>query len=305
MRRHFLVMVISAVGLIVAACGSTQVADVTALAYSDEIVPVEVGIGAESGVREYFAAIDWLSEPTPGVEELIPDHFPTISYLEPDGEYAQGPVRHDGRGTWWFPMFLALDDEAHERSNITTQTHPVISYDYECSDGRLAYATHFVHDTAELRKSWTRDDYLGMVERDPDTGEASLTWREGERVMEAFLNPTGQFGPFAGAEFLIRPIEDPDEPPPFLDPDWVSYGFYQYFSFTDADGVEVEVQISAPSFDFPDGWQDLDDPSPTIFTGGTEVLELAAHPRVQSRFECGRELAERIAPIINGLHHSE
>ncbi len=87
-----------------------------------------------------------------------------------------------------------------------------------------------------------------------------------------------------------------------LPPGSIRYGHYQYFSFTDPDGIEVDVLVQAPSFDFPED-SPIEDTNPTITTESTNPMVLVDHERVQARFECGRELAKLIAPIVESLDH--
>ena len=112
-----------------------------------------------------------------------------------------------------------------------------------------------------------------------------------------YLRPTSVGGPWAGAEYVLT--QGPGSV--LTQGGWLRYGFYQYFSFLDVEGTEVTVQVMAPSFDFPAGWMDLDDDSPSILDGDAEPLELVDHEVVQSRFACGRELANRLAPITASL----
>ena len=85
---------------------------------------------------------------------------------------------------------------------------------------------------------------------------------------------------------------------------FIQYGFYQYYSFTDHDGVEVEVLVTAASFDYDlsaainlvapatSPISELSDEEVVELVGETitsetvEPLALIDHERVQSRFEC-------------------
>lgn len=98
----------------------------------------------------------------------------------------------------------------------------------------------------------------------------------------------------------------------------IRYGRYQYLSFTDSNGLEVEVLIQAGSFDYPEGWDEqiiADDAfldtfdtalrnDDTITTASTDPMILVDHERVQARFECGQELVDLMTPIITSLDQS-
>ena len=290
---------------VVSACGqsgSTISGNDDALAFVDPAVvteieePVPVELGAESGVLEYFASVDWLSEPMLDPSDVVRAHFASPGYPNETGAIQFG--RHDLRGAWWAPGFVSWDDPLFDLANPSTETHPVVNYDYACGDGLNAYVSHYVHEHTEFHNAWQREDFLGEVDHDPNSHEATVVPVNDVGTF-GHLRLTGVAGPLAGGEYAwsesvgIPEIED----------GWLSYGYYQYFGFVDQDGTEVTVQITAPSFDFVDGWDDRfgNDPSPSILTEGFELEDILQHERVQSRFECGRELANRLAPIVAAL----
>lgn len=291
-----------------AARSDTNHVDPTQVASETE--PIAVARGAESGVREYFAAVDWLSDPSLGPDGAVRDPFTDALYFDgPDYEQVVG--RNSGRTQWWFPRFRNADDPYSDRANATTDIHPVVTYDYSCTDGRQAFVSHYVHDDAAYRGAWKRPDFLGEVDHDPSTNRVTLSVEtndpESFRTDIGYLRPTGVGGgPLAGAEYALTLGEISEStgipliPGTFVE-GYLQYGFYQYFSFVDDGGTEVEVQIIAPSLDFPDGWLDLEDESPSILTGNADPFDFVDHEDVAARFDCGVELANRLAPVIAAL----
>ena len=292
-------------GVLVAACGqsgSTISGNDDALAFVDPAAiteieaPIPVAQRTESGVLEYFAALDWLSDPLLDPSGVVREHFASVGYLDETGAMQLG--RNDGRGAWWSPDFVSGDDPLFDLANPSTETHPVVNYDYSCGDGRNAYVSHYVHEHEEFHNAWQREDFLGEVDRDPNKNKATRIPLDASGSF-GHLRVTGVGGPFAGGEYAwSERVGFPE-----FEDGWLSYGYYQYFGFVDQDGTEVTVQITAPSFDFVDGWDDRfeNDPSPSILTEGFELEDILQHERVQSRFECGRELANRLAPIVAAL----
>lgn len=301
-------LVFAVFGVALAACGNGSQAGEAAegLPFLDpeeitiDEAPMPVAVGVETGVAEYFASLDWLSDPTLGPDGVVRDNFAGLLYPDENGTTQVG--RHNQRGPWWRPRFIpSSDDPLFDLGVETTETHPVVNYDYTCADGRSAYVSHYVHEYDEFTKAWTRDDFLGTTSYDETDNRISFR-RVGVDPANSdigYLRTTGVGGPFAGAQYALTVGEDSRGETGYL-----SYGYYQYFSFTNEDGTEVEVQVTAPSFDFPDGWMDIDDNSPSILDGDADPFDLINHEQVQARFECGRELANRLAPVIAALNTS-
>ena len=257
----------------------------------------------------YFADVDFLSE---GERvEYVPDEFALGGVLD-EANALVGVARVNERWVLSVPEFPADLGPFGEsgRFGAFVATHPATSYSYECADGRHARVDHFVRDIEDSRTLWTEDSFLGDV----TVGEQpfELTFyeagdRDGYLANEnpanwGYLRPTGEGGPFAGAEYIHRRFSLPSEEE--SDTAVLRYGFYQYFSFIDADDVEVEVLVSAATFDFTQDFQSLNDPSPTITSNSSDPFELVDHEMVQARFDCGREAAELIAPVVAALDHS-
>lgn len=303
--RRILVLFGLTAGLALAACGDEPGAQRADFVHLDptEVTPAEaitVQEGSATGVVEYFAALAWLSEPSLGPDAVVRDNFASLVHLDENNEVAGG--RNDGRTQWWSPWFLTTDDPLYDLANPTTQTHPVINYDYTCADGRTAFVSHYVHEQEDFRRSWARDDFLGDPDHDRSTNRATLHSIDPDDSATNFgyLRPTNVGGPFGGAEYVLAIGPEGENPQAGA----LRYGFYQYFSFVDVQGVEVEVQITAPSFDFPDGWLDIDDAAPSVLDGDPNPFDLLDHERVLSRFDCGRELANRLAPVVSALDTS-
>ena len=299
--------VVLALSILAAGCGTgptevvLDVIDPATLA-PDEYVSVEPEMGAETGVIEYFANVDWLETGALEPKGAILDHLAGFWHPQDDGVMTAG--RHNGRGPWWRPGFMSGQDPLFDLANTATDTHPVINYDYRCADGRMAYVSHYVHETEEFRRSWQRPDFIGEIadEGTPTTAHRPIGL---DSFRYGFLEVTGVAGPYAGGFYVLSPRLDLDESGVSDSELLIYYGFYQYFGFTTADGEQVEVQISAPSLDFPDEHPTAEiDNARSILTGPTDPLDLVDHEAVQARFQCGQELANRLAPIVAGLDHA-
>ena len=121
---------------VVSACGqrgSTISGNDDALAFVDPAAiteieaPIPVAQGTESGVLEYFASVNWLSEPVLDPSDVVREHFASAGY--PDDTGAEQFGRHDLRGAWWSPGFVSWDDPLFDLANPSTGTHPVVNYD--------------------------------------------------------------------------------------------------------------------------------------------------------------------------------
>lgn len=305
--------------LILAACAGgagtarSEIVHVDPARVTSDLQPVAVEQGDETGVLEYFAAIEWLSEPRVEGEGAIRGPLSDLLYLDESGQGAFG--RNNGRTPWWVPRFETPNDPYSEGADTTIDTHPVVSYDYACPDGRLAFVRHYVHDDERYIDAWKRPDFLGQVDHNPATNQATITLEyvdSEQSVTEVgYLRPTDVGGgSFAGAEYAITLGEMSEMTgiplfPGLFAEGYLKYGFYQYFSFVDEGGTTVEVQIAAPSLDVPDGWLDfeLEHDSPSILTGNSiDPLDFVDHDDVEARFDCGAELANRLAPVIAALN---
>ena len=231
-------------------------------------------------------------------------------------------VRSDLLGNQYLPLNARwLTEEFLLKDWTTLPTHPTVSYNYDCDNGHRAFASHFIREDPADRKPWLRDDFLGETESD-ESGRLTATTPDGLRYSGFFEFTSESPGPYSGANY-IHEIAEHDLPdwlrPVSYDPKGtIRYGRYQYLSFVDAEGLEVEVLIQAGSFDYPDGWDDqviasdsriepLDTTlvnDSTITTASTDPMVLVNHERVQERFECGQELVDLLTPIVAALDHS-
>lgn len=250
---------------------------------------------AEIGAAVYFDGVEGLSEATLGLN--LPDHFAQFA-LPRDNE----------RGTLIVPLYLSEErlDELFLQVSGASSLRPTVSYTYECADGRMAHVDHFVRGLPEFHKPWERTDFYGEVTTAADGGTTLATVFRVD--LFGHFDSTGVSGQFGGAEYALklglRPIVDPEAVELGL-----LYGFYQFYSFVDEEGVEVEVLVTAASYDIAtEGIQVEVDPEfdlgETILDGPVNPLDLVDNEVVQARFACGRELNDLIAPVVASLDQS-
>ena len=272
-------------------------------------------------VLAYFADSEFLTSPE--ITERVPNQFAGSSANPIDRSYDFS--RSNIRAAGFVPYFLPLD-AVRQRVNEwddATATHPAVSYRYQCADGRQAHVDHFVRNDPGLSNVWQRADFLGEVSVDETTGETSFAAQfdtEGAQPNGSLLGVLQPLGdpesPYSGAEHIHTTGEDRSAEV------FLQYGFYQYYSFTDQDGVEVEVLVSAASIDYNTAAidnilrvvlaplvgasdEEIADAVGETVTGETvNPLELINHQRVQARIDCGRELNALIAPLISELDNS-
>jgi hypothetical protein len=249
--------------------------------------------------RRYFAELPELQpHPETPVLDYPPNPLPTRAT-----DLANLLVeRHEAYNPLFAARFLSTPDmNSRGLTDIDflqlLPSHPAITYTYECPDGRPAYVTHFAHADPAFINSWQREDYLGDLTTNT-AGETTFVRPldiDPPTVYRGVLHPTKLGGPLAGADYIHR-IEDGDTP--FSAQNWIRYGHYQYFTFTDG-AIIVDVLVQAPSMDHRD--ERAPEDTPTITTDSVEPLVLVDHERVQARFDCGHELSELIATAIQRL----
>lgn len=332
MSMRVVVVVVFVCAIVVAACSSPGSENLTSgggeqsvasQSSPAESVPQTAAFVEGTDVRAYFDSAGFLSEPE--ITGRVPNQFAGRS-ANPlvDFDFSRTNIRASG----FNPRFLT-EQEINQKINewdIAAASHPNVTYVYECSDGRHAHVDHFVRDDIELRNVWQRDDFFSEVAIHEPTGQTTF-WPyeqepgpDGEQLIDSLigvLQPTNTSpGPYSGAEYIYRTSIDTTFGA------FLFYGFYQYYSFVDQDGIEVEVLVTAASFDYDRAAYDsviapfavetleytdaeLDEiVGETIAADSVEPLELIDHERVQARIECGRELDALVAPLIAELDQS-
>lgn len=216
-------------------------------------------------------------------------------------------ARHDELSWVYIPMFLTPEefgDGFDAGFTEVSDSHPSVNYSYDCADGHQAFVTHYVPADPRVQQAWQRDDFLGIVTENADDGSYFFDAKQNpDSGLDGYLEPTGLGGRYAGADYIHTFVSPETNSFVSIPSGSIRYGHYQYFSFTDQDGIEVDVLVQAPSFDFPED-SPIEDTNPTITTESTDPMVLVNHERVQARFECGRELAQLITTIVESLDHS-
>ena len=296
------------IGCTSAASTAANTNDQTADSNTSSVPPRAIANAPDSErPPRYFEGVEGLSEAQEWTSSS--HHWPSF--------YSN--VRSDDRSIYLEPM--NIDVFGDEYQTASSARYETITHSYVCTNGQTAFVEHFVRAAPAERKPWAKDNFFGET-RIADDGRFTTASPDG-RIYEGYFEFTDDApGPYSGANYIheltAHNLPDYAKPVSYDPTGAIRYGRYQYLSFTDANGLEVEVLIQAGSFDYPKGWDEqivADDAfldtfdtslrnDDTITAASTDPMILVNHERVQARFECGQELVDLMTPIITELDNS-